>query len=99
MKYRCLFQVAIFASSAMVASSTYALEIVAAPTAPPAAIYEAIPPARVGYVWDPGHWHWTPGGYIWDAGHWQAERIGYHWREGHWAARHGTWRWIPGHWA
>jgi hypothetical protein len=99
MKSRSFFQIAVLAAAAMAATSTHAQEILVAPTAPPATIYEAVPQARVGYVWDPGHWSWTQERYIWNPGHWQAERMGYHWKQGRWAARHGTWRWVPGHWA
>ncbi|WP_321899795.1 hypothetical protein [Paraburkholderia heleia] len=63
---------------------------------PPAPQYEAVPAARAGYVWDPGHWHWAPARarYVWTPGHWQVERVGFRWMPGHWDGP----RWIPGHW-
>ena len=38
--------------------------------APPAATYEAAPPPRVGYAWQPGYWAWDHGRYAWIPGHW-----------------------------
>ncbi|CAH2810350.1 MAG: hypothetical protein CBARDMAM_6002 [uncultured Caballeronia sp.] len=58
---------------------------------------ESVQPARVGYVWNTGHWRWEHGQYVWNPGHWQVERVGYHWGPGHWIARDGAWRWMPGH--
>jgi WXXGXW repeat (2 copies) len=73
--------------------------IIVAPNAPPPVRVESVPPARVGYVWDHGHWRWEHGQYVWNPGHWEVERVGYHWVPGHWIARGGAWRWMPGHWA
>ncbi|PCE27935.1 hypothetical protein BWP39_05365 [Paraburkholderia acidicola] len=89
----------VIAGVSAVASSASAEVIIVAPSAPPAVRYEVVPAARVGYVWDHGHWRWDRGQYVWEAGHWQAERIGYHWVPGHWAGRGDGWRWIDGHWA
>jgi hypothetical protein len=101
MKIRLLLvQAAIVAAGAMAVASTVSAQVViVAPSAPPAVRYEAIPPARVGYVWDRGHWRWDHGRYVWNPGHWRRERAGYHWVPGHWVARGGAWRWVPGHWA
>jgi hypothetical protein len=83
-----------------VASAVSAAEVVViAPNAPPAPRYEAVPPARVGYVWDHGHWNWQHGRYVWIGGHWQAERVGHHWVPGEWVPEHGQFRWVPAHWA
>nr|WP_242468319.1 YXWGXW repeat-containing protein [Burkholderia plantarii] len=73
--------------------------VIVAPSAPPAPRYEVVPAARVGYVWDRGHWDWRRGHYVWVAGHWQAERVGLHWVPGHWAPRGPNWVWVRGHWA
>jgi hypothetical protein len=73
--------------------------VVDALSAPPPVRYEAVPAARVGYVWDHGHWRWQRGHYVWVPGHWQAERVGYHWVPGHWVAHGPNWRWVQGHWA
>jgi len=40
--------------------------------APPAPVYEAAPPPRVGYVWVRGYWGWDQGRYVWVRGHWSA---------------------------
>lgn len=88
----------VMAGVAAVAGSVSAEVIIVAPNAPPVRI-ESVPPARVGYVWDNGHWRWEHGQYVWNPGHWQVERVGYHWVPGHWIARGGAWRWMPGHWA
>ncbi len=94
-----LAQTAIVAAGAMAVASASAQVVIVAPSAPPAVRYEPVPPARVGYVWDRGHWRWDHGQYVWAPGHWQVERVGHRWTEGHWAAREGAWRWVPGHWA
>jgi len=39
---------------------------------PPGATYEAAPPPRVGYAWQPGYWGWEHGRYAWIEGHWIA---------------------------
>lgn len=39
---------------------------------PPGAAYEAAPPPRVGYVWQPGYWGWAHGRYVWVQGSWIA---------------------------
>ncbi|CAN7233308.1 YXWGXW repeat-containing protein [Caballeronia sp. LjRoot34] len=89
----------VLAGVAAVAGSASAEVIIVAPNAPPPVRVESVPPARVGYVWDNGHWRWEHGRYVWNQGHWQVERVGYHWVPGHWIARGGAWRWMPGHWA
>ena len=44
--------------------------------APPAPVYEAAPPPRVGYVWEHGYWAWDQGRYVWVRGHWTAVERG-----------------------
>ncbi|KVR89560.1 YXWGXW repeat-containing protein [Burkholderia vietnamiensis] len=73
--------------------------VVVAPNAPPPVRYEVVPDARVGYVWERGHWRWEHGRYVWIGGHWEAERIGMHWVPGHWDQRGPNWFWTRGHWA
>lgn len=89
----------VVAGACAVAAPALADVIVIAPSAPPPERVEVVPPARVGYVWDKGHWRWDHGHYVWIGGHWQAERVGYHWVPGHWVAHGPNWRWIEGHWA
>lgn len=38
--------------------------------APPAPVYEAAPPPRVGYMWARGYWAWQYSRYVWVPGHW-----------------------------
>ncbi|PRF75133.1 hypothetical protein C6Q12_17120 [Burkholderia multivorans] len=73
--------------------------VVVAPSAPPPVRYEVVPAARVGYVWERGHWRWEHGRYVWIGGHWEAERVGMHWVPGHWDRRGPNWFWTRGHWA
>jgi hypothetical protein len=91
--------VLIAAGVAAVASASAEEVVVIAPSAPPPVRYEAVPAARVGYVWDHGHWRWDHGRYVWAAGHWQAERVGYHWVPGHWVSHGPNYHWVQGHWA
>jgi hypothetical protein len=100
MKLRFLLLQAVFAvASATTAVAAFAQIVVVAPNAPPPARYEPVPTARIGYVWDRGHWLWDYGRYVWRPGHWQVERAGYHWQLGHWVASGPTWHWVPAHWA
>ncbi|HTJ93603.1 MAG TPA: YXWGXW repeat-containing protein [Pararobbsia sp.] len=89
----------IAAGTASIATASAAEVIIEAPNAPPPERVEVVPAARVGYVWDKGHWRWDHGRYVWIGGHWQAERHGMHWVPGHWDQRHDRWVWIEGHWA
>lgn len=67
--------------------------------APPPPRTEVVPPARMGYVWNPGHWRWVRGRYVWVGGNWQRARTGHNWVPGRWV-RHGrSWQWAPAHWA
>jgi len=68
-------------------------------TAPPAPIYEAVPPARPGYVWTPGYYEWRGDRYAWNSGHWVETRPGYAWQEARWVQRpDGSWHLMGGHW-
>lgn len=94
-----LVRLGVAMTAAFVLGSVFAQAIVIAPAAPPPVRYEAIPPVRGGYVWDPGHWQWRNGAYVWVQGHWRPARVGYRWVPGHWVARGPQWRWVEGHWA
>ena len=94
-----LAQAALVAAGAFAVASVSAQVVVIAPSAPPPARYEAVPPARAGYVWDHGHWRWDHGRYVWNPGHWEMERVGHHWVPGHWVEHGPQWRWVPAHWA
>jgi WXXGXW repeat (2 copies) len=91
---------------AMLAAALLALPIAATAqvavgitVAPPAVLYEPVPPPRAGWIWEPGHWVWINGQYVWRRGHWIAARPGYRWMVGAWVPRGPNWVWVPGHWA
>lgn len=65
---------------------------------PPAARYEAVPVARPGYVWAPGHWEWDRGRHIWVGGMWVAERPGYRWVSAKWIHHGNRWGYTRGTW-
>jgi hypothetical protein len=68
--------------------------------APPAPLYEPLPPPRVGHVWAPGHWEWNGYRHVWAPGYWVVARPGYAYQAPAWYARDGGWalepaRWLP----
>ena len=67
-------------------------------TPPPAPVYEAVPVARVGYVWAPGYWRWEHERHVWMPGRWMAGRPGYHWVPDRWDRVHEGWHHNEGHW-
>ena len=67
--------------------------------APPAPRHEAVPAAREGWVWAPGHYEWRHGEYAWMEGHWMRERAGYEYREPRWVQRaDGSWILVGNNW-
>jgi WXXGXW repeat (2 copies) len=99
MKNTTLARFLVAATVSLVASISFAQEIIVAPIAPPPPRVEVVPGARPGYAWDHGHWRWDHGQYLWAPGHWQPVRVGYRWVPGHWDQRGPHWRWVEGHWA
>ena len=67
--------------------------------APPPPRREAIPRARHGYVWAPGHWEWRSQRYAWTPGVWIAERPGYVYAPPAWNQRDGRWQMDQGRWS
>ena len=67
--------------------------------APPPPRREAIPRARHGYVWAPGHWEWRSQRYAWTPGVWIAERPGYVYAPPAWNQRDGRWQMEQGRWS
>ncbi|KAB8053381.1 hypothetical protein GCN78_06390 [Janthinobacterium rivuli] len=67
--------------------------------APPPPRREAIPRARHGYVWAPGHWEWRSQRYAWTPGVWIAERPGYVYAAPVWNQRDGRWQMEQGRWS
>jgi hypothetical protein len=66
--------------------------------APPEARYEAVPQARRGMLWVPGHWDWRNNRHVWVRGVWVRERAGYHYRQPAWVERDGRWAMERGNW-
>lgn len=68
--------------------------------APPAPIYEVVPPPRVGYVWGPGYWIWSAPAHrhIWVHGNWIRVRPGYIYRPPQWNRYGNGWRFREGYW-
>jgi len=70
-------------------------------TAPPPPRSEAVPEARRGYTWAPGHWDWNGRRYVWMRGKWVRDEPGYVYRPQVWEERNGRWvaergGWTPG---
>jgi hypothetical protein len=65
---------------------------------PPAVRYEAVPAARSGYVWSPGHWQYNGNTHVWAAGNWQTARTGYVYYAPRWVERSGRWSYQPSRW-
>jgi len=61
-------------------------------TPPPPVRFEAVPAARAGYVWAPGHWNWRNNRHAWVKGHWERERSGYYYHPHRWVQQDGG-RW------
>jgi len=71
-------------------------------TPPPAAVYEAVPPARAGYVWAPGHYVLVNDRYVWTRGQWVTTRAGYSYVPASWervyVGGREQWRFVPSRW-
>jgi len=59
--------------------------------APPPDRYEVVPPARRGWVWEPGHWRWNGRRHVWVSGHWERHRVGYVYVGPRWVEHDGRW--------
>ncbi len=67
-------------------------------SAPPAARYEAVPAARRGYIWVPGHWNARGNRHAWQAGHWERSRVGYSYVQPNWVQHDNRWQYNRGRW-
>lgn len=65
---------------------------------PPAALYEATPSERPGYVWTPGCWKWDGKRMVWGFGRWISKRQGYDWVPDGWEKRADKWYFAEGYW-
>ncbi len=84
-----------FAAPASMAASNVSLFITAAPPAP---LYERMPPPRSGYVWAPGHWEWNGRRHVWAQGYWVVARPGYAYSAPAWYRHDGGWALRPAAW-
>ena len=66
--------------------------------APPAPRLEAVPAARAGYVWAPGHWEWNGRFHSWVAGTWIVAHGAYHWTAARWEQVGDRWHFVQGKW-
>ena len=57
-----------------------------------------MPPARAGYVWQPGFWEWRGDRHYWRKGYWVRERPGYYWHPSRWERMDGRWVLRQGGW-
>jgi hypothetical protein len=67
--------------------------------APPPPRQEAVPAARRGHVWVPGHYEYRGRRYVWVGGQWLRERRGYAYNAPRWVERNGQWALERGRWA
>lgn len=78
--------------------------VIVAPTAPPPARVETIPPPPVAEAstmyWQPGHWMWSGANWVWASGQYvQRPAPMAVWQPGHWAQQPtGGYVWVDGHW-
>ena len=73
-------------------------EVIVVQKAPPALRYEAIPAARRGYEWVPGHWAWNGRRYTWQRGHHERVRAGYVYTQPVWREDRNGWAYQRGGW-
>ncbi len=66
--------------------------------APPLPRYEAMPPARRGHIWVPGHWEIRGARQVWVGGVWLKERPGYRYDAPAWVQHDGRWEMHRGGW-
>ncbi|SFC07273.1 YXWGXW repeat-containing protein [Massilia yuzhufengensis] len=73
-------------------------EVIVVHKAPPAPRREAIPAARRGYEWVPGHWVWNGRRYTWERGHHERVRAGYVYQQPVWRQDRNGWYFERGGW-
>ena len=95
---RLFLSAAVAATVAAIAGPAQAQRTIIVREAPPAVRQEAIPAARRGHVWQPGHWQWNGRRYVWAQGTWLRERRGYAYSEPRWKERDGRWEFERGNW-
>jgi len=75
--------------------------VITAPSPPPPARTEIIPPSpNPQVVWQPGFWTLNAGSWVWVPGHYEARpQPTAQWVPGHWGQQtDGTWVWVAGFW-
>src|SRR5438270_13225973 len=76
-----------------------AAAVVVVHVAPPAPLYEVVPPPRHGWVWAPGFWQWRGHRHVWIPGHWVRVRPGDVYAPARWAQRDGYWHYYGPAWS
>ncbi len=72
-----------------------------APSAPPPARVETVPPppSVTGTIWEPGYWSWNNRDWVWVSGHYvQQPTPQAIWQPGHWVQQADGWLWVDGQW-
>ena len=89
---------AVMASSLGTIAAPSFADVIVVRTAPPPPRTEAIPQARRGYTWAPGHWDWNGRRNVWVKGTWVRDRPGYVYNPTRWEERDGRWTVERGGW-
>jgi hypothetical protein len=98
-KLALLAVVGIASAGAVYAPSAEALQVaIGINVAPPAPVYEAVPPPRPGYVWAPGYWRWEGHRHVWTRGYWIPARPGFVYHRAYWGHYRDGWRFHRGYW-
>jgi len=96
MKFKSILCVSLLAFSAgfmVPTSQAQAGVFVGVQVAPPAPVYEPLPPPRVGWVWAPGYWRWNGYRHVWIGGRYIRARPGYRYYPPRWEhGPRGDWR-------
>ena len=96
MKFKSILCVSLLAISAgfmAPISQAQAGVFVGVQVAPPAPVYEPLPPPRIGFIWAPGYWRWNGYRHVWVGGRYMRARPGYRYYAPRWEqGPRGDWR-------
>lgn len=88
---------ALLGASAVPATAATSISVQIGP--PPAPHYEAVPAARRGQAWIPGHWEWRHNHHEWVSGYFVRARPGYYYAQPTYVQHGNRWDYRPGYWA
>ena len=83
---------------AMAGAGSAAVAEIEIRTAPPPDRVEMVPPARPGYIYERGHYHWDGRQYVWNEGQFIQERPGHKYTPYAFERRGEVWYYRPGFW-